>query len=379
MPTIDLTGLHAQVTSPRIDAHKANTARQDVTACRFLVPTGEAGGAPDVRFYRDFSDKTGGGNLALVPVSGEVGTIIKTSLNACVYANDTDGFGAIAARADIKSDLTSFYFEYPDTGEFLIYSSEKTPNGWAFAGQINRETKPNSSVLKTSWPCDGDGYGSKADKAAFTSVGDNFSVAGNTSNSGGVMSNFVKFVDCWDWNNWNDFSYFQREGSPDPIFDNGYENLMISSAVTGATKTTGTKILSQSVPVHGTPVANGGASDIEAGETDFNRTYVWSYFKDFEDAYKGLSMPYRSNMLRRAIYWAIGSNSFQRIIFLNAATVEASTRHWVKMFKSWGVFDAENDAIEFDLTDHERCTFTHVALLKPSGVFDIRTLASVKI
>ena len=379
MPTIDLTGLHAQETSPRIDAHKANSARQDVTACRFLVPTGEAGGAPDVRFYRDFSVKTGGGNLALVPVSGEVGTIIKTSSNACVYANDTDGFGAISARADIKSLLTSFYFEYPNTGEFLIYSSEKTPNGWAFAGQIERETRASSSVLKTSWPSDGDGSSTLVDNATFTVVGDNVSVAGNTSNSHNAMSDFVSFLDYWNFNGWNDFSYFQREGSPDPILNNGYEHLMISSAMLGASKPNGTKTVTQNVPVHGTPIANGGSSDVQAGETDFNRTYIWSYFKDYEDAFKNLAMPYRSNMLRRAMYWAIGSNSFQRIILFNAATIEASTRHWVKMFKTWGAFDVGNDAIEFDLTNYERSVFTHVALLKPSGAYDIRTLESVKI
>jgi hypothetical protein len=326
MPTIDLSGMHLQATSPRIDALSANAARQDVTECRFLVPTGEA----------------------------------------------------IAARADIKSGLTSVYFEYPDTGEFLIYSTEKTPNGWAFAGQINRETTPSGSVLKTSWPSKGDGYGSKVDVAAFTSIGANISVVGNTSNAGGVVSNFVQFDDYWDWNGWNDFSYYQREGMPDPIFNNGHQQIMVSSAKTGETKTTGTKILSQSVPVHGTPIANGGASDVQAGDTDFNRTYIWSYFKDFEDAFKNLPKTYKSNMLRRANYWATGSNSYQRIILINAATVEDSTRHWVKMFSYWGVYDSENDAIEFVLSNHERSVFTHAALLKPNGNYDIRTLASLK-
>jgi hypothetical protein len=378
MPTIDLSGMHLQATSPRIDALSANAARQDVTECRFLVPTGEAGGAPDVKFYRDFSDKTAGGNLALTPVAGEVGTFIKTSPNACVYVNDTDGFGAIAARADIKSGLTSVYFEYPDTGEFLIYSTEKTPNGWAFAGQINRETMPSSSVLKTSWPSDGDGYGSLVDEAMFTVVGKNFSVAGNTSNAGGVLKDFVQFDDYWNWNGWNDFSFYQREGYPDPISNNGFQHLMISSAITGPSKPTGTKVLSQSVPVHGTPIASGGASDVQAGDTGFNRTYIWSYFKDIEDALKNLPIPYKSNMLRRANYWATGSNSFQRIILLNAATVAASTRHWVKMFTFWGAFDSENDAIEFGLSNHERSVFTHAALLKPTGDYDIRPLASIK-
>jgi hypothetical protein len=379
MQTIDLSGLHAQSSSPRIDARSANAPR--IAPGTFRIRGAGFGPKPPARCFRSFLEGVLGNAVSLAAPDGEIGTFVKAAggSNDFKYLVDSDGFTALAVKfSRVESKALAIYIEVPSCVEFRLHYASKVPNGWAFAGQTEREVRSvGTSVVKFIWVKNLDGAGPFADICPYTSVGENISISGNSSQPGGVMSApLVKFDDWWDWHNWNSFGHYQKAGFPNPVTDIGYLEGYASSRITGPTKSTMTKFVSMSAPVHGV------GTDIESDPV-FNRFYILDYFVEVEQPLLDANAVrnYVSNLMLRDLYISSGTNSYQALFLLNANTLADSSEHTVVHANTWteGTGPSGEDEVTVDLDAYYTGKYSHIGILRPDKTWDVRTLEACRV
>jgi hypothetical protein len=325
MQTIDLSGLHAQFSSPKRDARSPVLARVPPKTHTFNVAN--PGAAPNVVLFRRFRGAAGS-SINLAPAAGEIGTLLRSgagAANPLLFDIDTDGFTAISAQQK-RLGVGTFYIITPPSREFRMAYLEKCPNDACFPDTTMRETVPTTSALKSCWymnSINGGAVLGRADLYLANHNGPQIIFGGNQSQPFiSVGSAICNMVDGWDWNGWNSIGYYQKANEIDPIGGNGITERKISSGRTGVTKTTKTKIINNTLPVYGTS----GRVDLATSEYDY--FHVWTYFE--ED-----SGDYITNLYKRNVYLACGAGSYQCLyladgpVFADAFTTEHLATSWV--------------------------------------------------
>lgn len=365
MTTINVTGAYRNPQSPKIAGKSFSSARPAAGNFRIVVTGAEAGEAPNVVEWRPFIGAVHGADINLSPNAGEVGTYLNNLSSLPKFYQNSDGFTGMAARVSRIGPETSLYLNYPDSSEFRTHFIETVPTDWCFPGTSIAKTQPTTSVLKDVWDTRGDGQGGLADICEFTCVGENISISGNSSQPNFGVSPLVKFEDYWDFNGRNCFGHYQRAGSPDPIVNNGYLEAYFSSKITGTTKPTNTLFISANAPVFGT------GTDIEAGQTLYNRAYKWAYFVTPSGA-----KLYVPNLLTQYSYKAVGANSYQCLFLMNANARDSSSLLYAYKSSSW---NNATGIIDFSTNTFDMTYATHGALLKSNGTWQIDELENLRI
>lgn len=323
--TINLSTAAIQSASPKIDGGAYSQLRPEIKS--YSITGADIGDAPNVVLYRDYSRGEDGQNFILTPRAGEVGTWVNTGVssnNQAIYKANADGFPCLLQRDPKKSNQMPLNITSTDQGEFRLSRCVSVLSDCGFAGTGQLATAPSGSVLKDFWIQYQNGSGSvisEADLCVFTSIGSGIKIQGNSSQPFG-SSDAVALMDWFDFNDWNNCTYYSKNGAPDATVNAGIQQSMFTSKKTGATKSTGTKITNTN------NISHGSGSTVDPAKATFSYLASQSYFT-ISDAQKVACMAYRSD------YWAHGANSFQCLFFSNAATIEAATFLCAVKADSW--------------------------------------------
>lgn len=368
MPDIDMSGAVVQPDSPIYDGLNYAVARPVVAEYEITVSGSAAGVAPNVVLFRRYRGQVGD-EINLAPVAGEIGTLQKTDTNSNPFVLDDDGFTAIAARNG-GNQVGSFYFTFPDAQEFRLAHSEKVPNECAIAGNGTRETVPSGSNAKTYWimnGSNGSGVAAQADLCVPTYTSTTVQIQGNASQPYGSSAIYT-FADGFDFFGWNHVDHYQRADATNPTTANGTIETMFTSGKTGATKTTGTKTITSTAPVHG------GSTTVQAATSAFNYLRIWTYFIELR---AGQPNTHLSQMIDHNAYLATGTGTAYQCLYLtNNIDVEDSTFKVPIAASSW---DNGAGIIRFIPDAWELSYATHYALRKSDGSWQTGLISELTI
>lgn len=359
--TINLSGFVQQASSPTIDG--ANWAATRISPATYRFQSSAIGAAPNVELFRHFVGSLGA-SINLTPAAGEVGTLLRgSSTKPLEFEMDTDGFTALSFRKRLEN-VGTFYIQTTPCREFRCGYSHRIPNDKSFPGQTARETVPVGSVWKNHWFMNGVNGGSvtnNADICLDTAVGGNrLIVQGNSSQP--AVPDMAHLGDNWDWHGWNSRSVYLKANDADPIAGSGTVIQRFTSKKIGGSKTTGTRIQSSTVPVYGpsTPVL--------LANSEYDYFYAGTYFIEAQG-------DYIANAYERNLYLAVGPNSMQCLMLLNAATIDDATVCHEYHFDEW---DAANNRVTFTTRDWHT-EITHAAIIKSDGSVHVAALSSLEV
>jgi hypothetical protein len=357
MPTIDLSGAVLQSSSPIIDGGSYSTARPAIAEYSITGP--DIGDEPNVVLYRDYSRGEDGEDFIVTPRSGEVGTWNNSgasSNNQAIYKTNADGFPCLLQRDPRKPQQMPLNLTSSEQGEFRLSRCISVLNDSAFAGAGELATEPDTSALKDLWIQYENASGAEpteADLCVFTAVLSGIKIQGNASRPFG-SANTVMLLDWFDFDEWNNCSYYSKNGSPVATVDVGVQQSMFTSKKTGATKSTGTKITDT------TNISHGVGSSVDPAKATFSYLASQSYFT-IADGEKVTCMAYRSD------YWAHGENSFQCLFFANAETIEESTFLCAVKASSWVNNGDGTHTVKATPSAWLRSVSTHMIVLKANN------------
>ena len=358
---IRFTGYTEQGSSPKLDGANWSTTRLGPATYRFQ--SSAIGAAPTVALFRHFVG-TLGSSINLNPGPGEVGVLQRgSSTKPLEFEMDTDGFTALSFRKRLEN-VGTFYIQTTPCREFRCGYSHRIPNDCAFPGQTVRETPPVGSSWKNHWfmfGLDGGVVTTSTDICLDTAVsGNRLIVQGNSAQP--AVPDMAHIGDNWDWHGWNSRSVYLKANELDPLAGNGLIVQRFTSKKIGGLKTSGTRIQSSTVPVYGpsTPVI--------LASSEFNTFQVGTYFTEAEGEHI-------ANAYERHLYLAVGPNSRQCLLLLNAPTLEAATVCHEYYFDEW---DAANNRVTFT-TREWHTEITHAAIIKADGSVHVAALSSLEV
>lgn len=355
--TINLSAAIIQSSSPKVDGAAYGSLRPNITA--YSITGTDIGDAPNVVLYRDYSLGSDGQNFILTPQAGEVGTWVNTGVtanNQAIYKSNADGFPCLLQRDPRKPDQMPLNITSTAQGEFRLSRCVSVLNDCAFAGAGELATQPTTSALKDLWIQYENASGAdptEADLCVWTAVNSGIKIQGNSSQPFG-SADAVALMDWFDFDDWNNCTYYSKNGAPDATVDAGIQQSMFTSKKTGATKSAGTKIANT------TNISHGASSTVDPAKATFSYLASQSYFT-ISDAAKITCMAYRSD------YWAHGENSFQCLFFANASTIEAATFLCAVKADSWVNNGDGTYTVTATPSAWHRSKATHMIVLKANN------------
>lgn len=358
---IDLTDAVVQSDSPKIDG--ADYAATRLPAQSYRFQSSAIGASPNVELFRHFVGAAGA-SINLSPSAGEVGTLLRGgSVDPLEFEIDTDGFTALSFRKHTAAS-GSFYIQTTPCREFRCGYSHRIPNDRSFVGSTQRETAPVSSVWKNHWYMHGSSGGTinaNADICLDSAVGGNrLWVTGNSSQPS--IPDIAHIGDWWDWHGYNYRSVYLKADETDPILNNGLIEQRFTSKKIAGTKGTGSVLQSSTAPVYG------GSTPVQLATSEYDYFYVGAYFIDAQGNYIG-------NAYERNLYLAVGPNSRQGLILLNASTLAAATVCFDYYFDAW---NSASNFVDFT-TRPWHSEITHAGIIKPDGSVHIEPLTSLEV